>query len=852
MPLFPSLRKTLRADPRGIRPGSGPGVPVEVKRAAGGYFTDLQRQLSVASGREWDVERAVREGYERIVWVFRPVNVIAENQRARKFQLTQGSAAVEDHPLARLLNKKANPLETGPVFRKRLSAQILLSKPGAFVEVSRTRGGEPFRLDLLPPSRVRIIPGAVGADPRELASLVDHFELVEPDGIRVRPIEPENIRWFRDPHPLDPYSGMTPLEAGGMSVELDHFARLYNVMWLRNDGRPGGIVAVKGDLDDDEMTYIERKFDKGPAAAGKLTVISSDGIEFVDPASKPRDMSYQQLARNAKIELLASFGVPETMLGYAGDRTFANAEQERLVFWQDTMPPHLAIITDGFDEDSDDDLEGSFDLSDVEVLEQVKDKKLERARAEVAAGLLSPYDYAQLSGNTSIEDTIHTRSLYIASGKTPLPINQPDADAMGLGEQDEAAAEGSGGAEGPAEDPAAAAGAAPVAAGEPMAAGGSPEGAVPAGPGAAAAALAAAGAAPVAPASGGSTDGALAALLGETKSLPGADPGARVRFRVVGKADEAAWSTDDVDETARNAVEAAVASALAELAAGWLERASARMASVKSRKGTRHWNPQGDRERDTRLATKAIDPAYAVDDTVWAAEAQEKVAPVLIAAALTAAQRTWSNLGGAGQLPQAVTSRVSDLAREAAGFVGAAAQRLGARLMAAINEADQSGLAMPKMVEAVLSHRGRLGGWAESVAVQATTASVEGARAAAAQRLAEPDDDVVVIRPVEGSSSPLADSPTGLLQASPAPALQVAQTWRARRDLRSRPSHSQADGQKQPAGGLFTVGGYLMRFPGDPLAPPSESRNCRCTVNYRARRTVRGAPRVTTPLEAAL
>jgi len=847
--LFPSLRKTLRPSPRAI-------IPPEVKTAGGAYFSDLQRQLNAQTGREWSVDRAIKEGYERIVWVFRPVGVIAENQAARKFVLKQGSSTVPDHPLVRLLNKKANPLETGRVLRKRLSAQILLSKPGAFVEVSKTRGGDPFRLDLLPPGRVRIVPGSDWdeygrpIDPRETASVIDHYELLSLDGTRVRPIDPENVRWFRDPHPTEPYSGMTPLEAAGMSVELDHFARLYNVMWLRNDGRPGGIVGVKGELDDSEMTAIERKFDKGPVAAGKLTVISADGLDFVDAGSKPRDMSYQQLAKNAKIELLASFGVPETMMGFAGDKTFANASQERLVFWQDTMPPHLSIITDGFDEDSEDDLEGSFDTSDVEVLAQIKDGALSRARDEVQAGLRSPYSYAQLAGIDDIEDTIHTRSLYIPTGKSPLPINQADADAMGLGEQDAGPNAGAGaGSSSPDGAPADTAGPA-AAGGAPSAAGGSPEGAIPSGPGAAAAALGAAQAAagPGAPPAGGAAASALAAANASaataTKSLR---PAGSVRLHVVGKADDTAWTTDEADDDARDSLERAVESALGELADGWVERASARMASVKSRKGTRHWNPQGDRVVDTRVDTKALDPSYAVDDQAWADDAEQHVSPLLIAAALIAAQRTWSNLSGAGALPATLTRRATELATEVAAFVGAAAQRMAVRLSAAINEADQAGLAMPAMTEAVMGFRGRLGGWARAVAVQAATATTESARSIAARIVADPavgagDDEQTTLGRLVGIPAPSTDPAN---DPDPAAALHdVVQAWRTRGDERVRPTHRQAaiDNRRVPIGGLFEVGGFLLRFPGDPLAPPSETRECRCRIQYRARRTGQFAP----------
>jgi hypothetical protein len=45
-----------------------------------------------------------------------------------------------------------------------------------------------------------------------------------------------------------------------------------------------------------------------------------------------------------------------------------------------------------------------------------------------------------------------------------------------------------------------------------------------------------------------------------------------------------------------------------------------------------------------------------------------------------------------------------------------------------------------------------------------------------------------------------------------------------------RPAHEEADGQTITRGDRFDVGGYPMRYPGDPDAPPALTVNCRCTV----------------------
>ncbi len=44
----------------------------------------------------------------------------------------------------------------------------------------------------------------------------------------------------------------------------------------------------------------------------------------------------------------------------------------------------------------------------------------------------------------------------------------------------------------------------------------------------------------------------------------------------------------------------------------------------------------------------------------------------------------------------------------------------------------------------------------------------------------------------------------------------------------SRETHEAAEGQRVPVGSPFIVGGFELRFPGDPLGPPQEVIQCRC------------------------
>lgn len=66
--------------------------------------------------------------------------------------------------------------------------------------------------------------------------------------------------------------------------------------------------------------------------------------------------------------------------------------------------------------------------------------------------------------------------------------------------------------------------------------------------------------------------------------------------------------------------------------------------------------------------------------------------------------------------------------------------------------------------------------------------------------------------------------------------------WVTMHDGAVRETHAAVDGQSRPIAAPFNVGGYELRFPGDPVGPPEIWINCRCIVQAAA---LRGEANVT-------
>ncbi|MEU6756001.1 phage portal protein [Streptomyces sp. NPDC046685] len=754
----------------------------------------------------WDMDRVISEGYERSIWTFKAVEAISKHASELPIQIGRGGderrfeETLDDDPLLRLLNKKANPLESGDVFKKRLSAQLLLSKKGVFIEKTYSRGGRLTRLDLLPPDRVEIVPDPYG-------DYVQWFDFTSRAGI-VRRLSPERVIWLRDPHPTDPFCGVTPLEAAGLSVDLDVKARTYNISFLDNDGRPGGIVGIDVDgVDSREIDRIQQRLAPGAHHAGELTIVGTGpgGLNYLDTSARPRDMAYETLAGVSKGEILAAFGVPESIVGNASERTYANADREEWTFWDHTQLPHLNLIASGFDTDLDDDWTVRFDTSRVAALEFPRRQAREEARNEFNAGLITIDEYRKIAGLEPF-NVPQSRALWISPQKAPVPANAQDAAALGLAPE---------GAAGP---PGMAAGGAPLPglpAGDTAAAAVEEARALPAGetaadtgaaarvdgapsqlplpPGTAAAAVDGARATAAPPGAGAAA--ADVARARDALALPDAGQAAEDVAAARGDVETKALPDDgfEVTDADFDNLAQAVAAALVALLARQQGVLTARLRAPKTRKHTRYWEPES--ETDLRSGDGPLDGDRVVSATRWAEETTATLTPILQQGAITTARTATQALTGTGTVPPAAAG----IALIAAAQAGEAITAFLADLARKLQDAQQGTPTLDDLVDAVAAH------------YQADTPAL-------VARLAEAS----AVATINGAAEASADS------AGP----DVIRTWITRGDDRVRPAHKALHGTTLPAGTPYTIDGFTLRYPGDPFAPIALTVNCRCRLHY--------------------
>lgn len=768
-------------------------IPRAVSNSRSGFSAGLP------GAQIWDTDQAVNQGYERVIWVYRCIDAIASNSAAipmivRRYE-GQDGMEIADPELLTLLNRRPNIYETATQFRYRLASQLLLSRRGVFIEVVRNRMGRPAELHLLPPGSTSPIP-----DPKKYVSGYS----VQTTYQGQVTLDPEQVVWIKaKPHPTDVYAQMTPLVSAGLAIDTDWLARLYNRNFLANDGRPGLLVAVQGQLMPEDAEEIRRRFSGGPSSAGQTTVIEADNISATDMSSTPRDVMWQEAVRGSKEDILLAFGTPESVLGNASGRTFDNADAEAEVWWTATMRPFMDSITAGFDsltvEGIADDMYVAHDYTKIDVLQRQTRMRHEKALNEFQSGVLSIDDYLTAVGREPL-DVPGTRVLWIPPGNVPVGANDEDTAAA-------ASLKAVGGEGQPADI--------------------SEEARMGALQGVA-----------VGQRNFQNELQARALRLAGRKSLPLVPATPPFQLEGSSKTDHVKGQTEPESalrelraqvieikaerhpyQNRRTAVEAEIGAVINAWSRRQERTIVERIGGVKARKHTRHW--------EGAPGTKALDAIYITNPDVWADDLVDDLGDVMRAIGEQEALKAARELDKAGVLQKIIddgngfpggrtaldrlvggsglmrrqtieypVSAVEDMIRDSA-------LRQSQRIADRITELDSDGASVADIKKEVRKLIGSRSSWKRGVSVASATSIMEGARNEVFSRAGK----------------------------------YVQRVWRTMKDEKVRPTHRKANGQRRAADSKFKVGASFLKYPGDMNGLIEETANCRCWIEYRIRLT---------------
>jgi HK97 family phage portal protein len=257
---------------------------------------------------------------------------------------------VVSHPGLSLVSRPSPLLRTREALVEALASHLVIGGNAYLLGVGPDAGAPPRELYPIQPDRVSVSQRGGLLPIYQMSDTRLGSRSFTPDPITGQ-CELLHLRRFA---PLDPLIGQGDAHPGRLAIHQHSQSALWNISLLSNGGRPSLALVYEpkdGDsiLSDEQFARLKTELKdqhSGTANAGSIMVLDG-GLTPKELSISPKDMDWLAGRKQAAIEIATSFGVPAQLIGIPDAQTYANMEQARLAFWEDTVLPLLrAVIAD--------------------------------------------------------------------------------------------------------------------------------------------------------------------------------------------------------------------------------------------------------------------------------------------------------------------------------------------------------------------------------------------------------------------------------------------------------------------------------------------------------------------------
>jgi len=250
------------------------------------------------------------------------------------------------------------------------------------------------------------------------------------------PYLPQQIIHIKLPNPLDPLDGLgyglSPVSPMARSADVDNQVTKYLKLFFEKGAMPPGLLKFDVPMDDTTVALARERWMEiygGVDEMHKIAVLDQGG-EYQRLGLSFDEMGFGVIDERNEARMTGPFGVPPILIGTRiglGRATYANYQEARKAFWEDTMTPELRW----FEVDYQYYLQGDsgefvmFDLSKVPALTPTPAEKAEWASEAFSRGGITRNEYRSVVGFGPAEGG----DVYV------MPMTLIEVPARGFGEE---------------------------------------------------------------------------------------------------------------------------------------------------------------------------------------------------------------------------------------------------------------------------------------------------------------------------------------------------------------------------------------------------------------------------------
>jgi phage portal protein BeeE len=365
---------------------------------------------------------ALSSAYEQLVWVYRAVNVLAEQVANIPFLFSTGQRGRE------------SLITSGPLidFYSRPHPQITRFQYWELRVIWLMLRGECFRVPIfedgdgnlslsltaiagrgegaISHSALRTPHSALGTrstlrrvlilDPAHFHHIVQDNQLIGwrytgcgPRGpLPSQVFLPDEVWFERLPNPFDFWRGLSPLAVAAMAATTDFAAGAFMRGLIENNADSGLIVRTDNDLDEAQQEQILAALRNRKRRAGTADrpLFLSGVNEIIKPQISSSDLQFLENRKFSRAEICAAFGVPEEIVTTTSNAKYDVMEGTRRNFIENRIAP-LCTRLEAEEELTvkviDPQAAGWFDLDSLPIMQQARRDRLVAARTGFDMGL---------------------------------------------------------------------------------------------------------------------------------------------------------------------------------------------------------------------------------------------------------------------------------------------------------------------------------------------------------------------------------------------------------------------------------------------------------------------------------
>jgi HK97 family phage portal protein len=373
---------------------SGKSAPVApgpiVKRSIGVTRDEWLR------GKDLDNAPVMSSAYEQVVWVYRAINVLAEQVANVPFLFSAGERGRE------------HLITSGPLqdFYNRPHPQINRFQYWELRIIWLMLRGECMRVPIYEPSSSQLktqnpkLKTVLLLDPAQFQHIVEDNRLMGWRYTGLGPLAPlasqvflpEEVWFEKLPNPFDFWRGLPPLYVAGSAARTEFAAGEFMRGLIENNADSGVIVRTDKWVSDEQREQILTALTARKRRAGMADrPILLPGITEINrPQLSSSDLQFLENRKFSRTEICAAFGVPEEIVTTTDHAKYDVMAGARLNFIENRIAPlcsRLEAEEDLTVKTLDARATGWFDLDSLPILQETRRNRLAGAKIGFDMGI---------------------------------------------------------------------------------------------------------------------------------------------------------------------------------------------------------------------------------------------------------------------------------------------------------------------------------------------------------------------------------------------------------------------------------------------------------------------------------